>query len=161
MSEKHLIESIKDLPQFVRKLFYEHDLSKLNLGINLTQINILMFIDSKRDKSMSELSKMVGLEKSSFTRSVDFLVERNFLRRNYSSKDRRKITISFTDKGLKAVKLIKNDWNEYFRFLISVLSSEEQVEFSEAIQVVSRYVQLILNGSQNRGLNRICETSGP
>ena len=73
MSERQLIESLKDLPQFVRKLFYEKDISKLNLDINLTQTTILMFLDSNKNKSKSELSKMVGLKKSSFTRSVDYL----------------------------------------------------------------------------------------
>lgn len=148
MSERHLIESIKDLPQFVRKLFYENDISKLNLDINLTQTNILMFIDSNKNKSMSELSKMVGLEKSSFTRSVDYLVGNNFLKRNYSNEDRRKITVSFTEKGLKAVRLIKNDWNEHFRSLVSTLSAEEQEEFSDAIKIVSKYVQQMLSGSK-------------
>lgn len=145
MSEKQLIESIKDLPQFVRKLFYENDISELNLDINLTQTIILMFLDSHKNKSMSELSKLVGLEKSSFTRSVDYLEESKFIKRNYSSEDRRKITISFTEKGLKAVKLIKNDWNEHFRSLISTLSAEEQKEFSDALKTVSKYVQQMLN----------------
>ncbi len=144
MSEKQLIESIRDLPQFVRKLFYENDISELNLDINLTQTIILMFLDSNKNKSMSELSKLVGLEKSSLTRSVDYLEGRKFIKRNYSSEDRRKITISFTEKGLKAVKLIKDDWNEHFRSLVSTLSAEEQKEFSDAIKTVSKYVQQML-----------------
>ncbi len=148
MSERHLIESIKDLPQFVRKLFYENDISKLNLDINLTQTNILMFIDSNKNKSMSELSKLVGLEKSSFTRSVDYLVESKFLKKNYSSEDRRKITISFTEKGLKAVRLIKNGWNEHFRSMVFTLSADEQKEFSDSIKIVSKYVQQMLSGSK-------------
>lgn len=145
MSEKQLIESIRDLPQFVRKLFYENDISELNLDINLTQTIILMFLDSNKNKSMSELSKLVGLEKSSFTRSVDYLEERKFIKRNYSGEDRRKITISFTEKGLKAVKLIKDDWNEHFRSLVSTLSAEEQKEFSDAIKTVSKYIQQMLS----------------
>jgi DNA-binding MarR family transcriptional regulator len=144
MSEKQLIESIRDLPQFVRKLFYENDISELNLDINLTQTIILMFLDSNKNKSMSELSKLVGLEKSSFTRSVDYLEERKFIKRNYSGEDRRKIIISFTEKGLKAVKLIKDDWNEHFRSLVSTLSAEEQKEFSDAIKTVSKYIQQML-----------------
>ncbi len=153
MSERQLIESLKDLPQFVRKLFYEKDISKLNLDINLTQTTILMFLDSNKNKSMSELSKMVGLEKSSFTRSVDYLAEKEFIKRNYSSEDRRKITISFTEKGLKAVRLIKNDWNEHFRSLVSTLSAEEQKEFANAIKTVSKYVQQMLSGSR-KGIHK-------
>lgn len=139
------MEGIKDFPQFVRKLFYEHDISKSNLKMNLTHTNILMFLDSNQGKSMSELSNLVGLEKSSFTRSVDYLVINGFIKRTYSKEDRRKVNISFTEKGRKAVKLIKNDWNEYFESLVSKLSAHEKKEFSEAIQMVSKYINKILS----------------
>jgi DNA-binding MarR family transcriptional regulator len=140
------MEGIHNFPQFIRKLFYGHDISKLNLDINLTQTNILMVIDSNKEKSMSELSELVGLEKSSFTRSIDYLVENNFLEKKYLPDDRRKINISFTEKGSEAVKLIKDDWNKYFESLLSGFSVEDKKEFSEAVEVVSKYINRIIKG---------------
>jgi len=63
-----LRNKITVLLQFVKKVHNEHDTSKLNLGINKTQTKILMYLNENSDKSMSGISAMTGLEKSSFTR---------------------------------------------------------------------------------------------
>ena len=134
---------VKKFPKFVRKLFYEHDISALNLNISPTNKMILMAIAEHKDKCMSEISKEVGLEKSSFTRSVDHLINNGFIQKKYSKTDRRIIHILFTAKGLKALKLIREDWEKYFESLISVLSSSEKQEFFSAIKIVSKYINQI------------------
>lgn len=133
-------------PQFLKKVFYEHDISKLNLGINKTQTNILMFINENNEKSMSEISLMTGLEKSSFTRSIDYLVKNGFITRNPSENDRRIIKLSLTDKGIKAAKLIKNDFDMYLDSLISDFSKKEKDEFFESLTTISIYTNKILEG---------------
>ena len=75
-----LRDCVKIFPQFVQKAIYKHDISHLNIDINPTQTLILIFVDENNEKSMSEISSMTGLEKSSFTRSVDYL-EKNGIRR--------------------------------------------------------------------------------
>lgn len=137
-------ERITVFPHFVKKLFYEHDISKLNLGINKTQTNILMFINENNDRSMSEISSMSGLEKSSFTRSIDYLVDNGFIARNSSEEDRRIIRLSLTNKGARAARMIKNDFDLYLDSLISGFSEKEKKEFFESLTVVSEYMNRIL-----------------
>ena len=141
-------DKITVLPQFVKKVFYEHDISKLNLGINKTQTNILMFINENNEKSMSEISSMTGLEKSSFTRSVDYLVEHGFITRNPPENDRRKIKLSLTKKGIRAANLIKNDFDIYWDSLISDFSENEKKEFFELLNTISDYMTKILARKQ-------------
>jgi len=141
-------DKITVLPQFVKKVFYEHDISKLNLGINKTQTNILMFINENNEKSMSEISSMTGLEKSSFTRSVDYLVEHGFITRNPPENDRRKIKLSLTKKGIRAANLIKNDFDLYWDSLISDFSENEKKEFFELLNTISDYMTKILARKQ-------------
>ena len=141
-------DKITVLPQFVKKVFYEHDISKLNLGINKTQTNILMFINENNEKSMSEISSMTGLEKSSFTRSVDYLVEHGFITRNPPENDRRKIKLSLTKKGIRAANLIKNDFDLYWDSLISDFSDNEKKEFFELLNTISDYMTKILARKQ-------------
>ncbi|PKL38339.1 MAG: hypothetical protein CVV44_10645 [Spirochaetae bacterium HGW-Spirochaetae-1] len=135
-------------PQFVKKIFYEHDTSKLNLDINKTQINILMLINENNEKSMSEISLMTGLEKSSFTRSVDCLVKNGFITRNPQENDRRIIKLSLTKKGIKAANLIKNDFDGYCESLISDFSEKEKREFFESLDTTSKYMNRILARKQ-------------
>ena len=131
------------LPQFIKKVFYDHDISKLKLGINQTQTNILMFINETNDKTMSEISLMTGLEKSSFTRSVDSLVKNKFITRSSPENDRRKVKLTLTGKGIKAANLIKNDFDLYLESLISGFSENEKNEFIESLTVISKYMNKI------------------
>jgi len=137
-------DRITVFPQFLKKVFYEHDISKLNLGINKTQTNILMFINENNEKSMSEISLITGLEKSSFTRSVDYLVKNGFVTRNSPENDRRRIKLSLTNKGIKAAKLIKNDFDIYLESLITGFSEKEKNEFFESLDTILKYMNKIL-----------------
>jgi len=137
-------DRIQNFPQFFKKVFYEHDISKLGLGINKTQTNILMFVNGNSEKSMSEISLMTGLERSSFTRSVDYLVKNRFITRHLSEHDRRKIKLSLTNKGIKAAKLIQNDFDNYLESLISDFSENERQDFLVSLTAVSRYINKII-----------------
>ncbi len=141
-------ERIVIFPQFLKKVFYEHDISELNLGINRTQTNILMLINENNDKSMSEISLMTGLEKSSFTRSIDYLVNNGFITRNSSEDDRRRIKLSLTNEGIKAARLIKNDLDVYLESLISGFSEKEKMDFFDSLTVVSKYMNKIIESKK-------------
>jgi len=131
-------------PQFIKKVFYDHDISKLKLDINKTQTHILMCLNENCDKSMSEISLLTGLEKSSFTRSVDCLVRNGFITRSALENDRRKIRLSLTSKGTTAAKRIKNDFNSYLDSLITDFSEKDKREFFESLETISKYMIKIL-----------------
>jgi nitronate monooxygenase len=136
--------SIKIFPRFLKKVLYGHNISKLKLDINKTQTNILMFVNEHSEKTMTEISLMTGLEKSSFTRSVDYLVKNGFITRNSPENDRRKVKLSLTTKGKRAAKLIKNDFDIYLDSLISDFSEKEKNEFFESLDTISKYINKIL-----------------
>ncbi len=142
-------DRITILPQFVKKVFYDHDISMLDLDINKTQINILMLIDENKNSSMSQISQMTGIEKSSFTRSVDCLEKQGFITRNSTENDRRIIKLSLTEKGINASALIRDDFDKYLETLISGFSADERNEFLESLETVSGYINKILGGKYN------------
>lgn len=137
-------DCVKFFPQFVQKTIYQHDISHLNLSINATQTLILMFVHENSENSMSKISSMTGLEKSSFTRSVDYLVKNGFIARNYPEHDRRKTTLSLTNKGVSAAACIQHDFDMYLDSLISHFSENEKAEFFTSLSVLSQYMQKIL-----------------
>jgi DNA-binding MarR family transcriptional regulator len=142
--EGMLQDYVKILPQFVQRAIYEHDIEHLNFSINTTQTLILMFVNENSEKSMSEISSMTGLEKSSFTRSVDCLVKNGFITRKYPEHDRRKIKLSLTEMGIVAAKLIQDDFDLHLKSLISHFSENEKKEFFESLSVLSGYIRKIL-----------------
>lgn len=138
-------ENITVFPRFMKKVFYEHDISNLNLDINRTQVQILMLISENSDKSMSEISLMTGLEKSSFTRSVDFLVNRGLITRKISDSDRRVINLSLTARGSRAARLIMNDFAGYLESLVSGFTQRERREFLDALSAAAGYMNRIIS----------------
>lgn len=142
-------DNIKVFPQFIKKILREHDLSGLALNINTTQTEILMFIYENSDKTMSELSSMVGLDKSSFTRSVDSLVNRGFITKKDNHLDKRKIYLSLTDTGLAAAKGIKDEYDNYLESLLSGFSKEEKADFLFSLNTVSKYINKIIDMDKN------------
>ncbi|MCT4616777.1 MAG: winged helix DNA-binding protein [Candidatus Gracilibacteria bacterium] len=137
------MKELKDFPKFVKKLFYEHNISHLNLNINKTQAKILMIMDSLDNKTMSEISKEVALEKSSFTRSIRHLIEIKYIIKKPSETDQRVLHLLITEKGNKAIKAIKEDWDKYFASIMSSFSPEEKEEFTKAVKIISKYINKI------------------
>ena len=135
------------LPRFIQKAIYEHDISHLDLRINTTQTRILMFVNANSGKSMSGISSLLGLEKSSFTRSVDHLVRNGFVSKNFPEHDRRKIKLSLTEKGARAARLIQKDFDRYFDTLIAGLSAQEKKEFLKILKNLSSYITKITETS--------------
>ena len=140
-------EYVHILPQFIQKAIYGHDISHLKLQINTTQTRILMFVNMNEGKSMSAISLLLGLEKSSFTRSVDHLVKNGFVSKSCPDHDRRKIKLSLTPKGAKAARLIQEDFDRYFETLITGLSAKEKKDFLDTMKKISGYIRRIMDSS--------------
>lgn len=150
-----LNDTIKLFPQFVKKVLHEHDISGLNLDINRTQTKILMFVHEYAERSMFEISLMTGLDKSSFTRSVDYLVNNGFLVKNSPENDRRKIHLSLTDKGMNTAQLIRRDLDIYFESMLADFSGKERSEFIQSLDNVLKYINRILeSGRKGPGRDR-------
>lgn len=139
------MQEIKEFNKFTRFLFYEHDLSQTKLTLSKSLVAVLMIMDEHRDKSMSQMSKEIGLEKSSFTRAAEQLVRDGFVKRVASKEDRRVAYVELTAKGERAVTLIKTEWEKYFSELTSHLTNKELAEFHSAVKTVSRYMNKIMS----------------
>lgn len=138
-------EHIEILPRFIQKAIYGNDLSRLNIPLNTTQTRILMFINNDNTRTMSEISRMIGLDKSSFTRSVDSLVHTGYVSKKTQPHDRRTIRLELTAKGIKAACMIENDFDRYFSTLIESFAENEKAEFLGALKTFSRYAHRIMD----------------
>lgn len=153
MRNQELLNNLKTLPMLVKNIFYSTDTSSLNLEINKTQEAILMSIKDHQNKSMNEISKFVGLEKSSYTRSVDILVNKGFLEKETNTLDKRKIHLRLTDKGKNATISIDKIMDIYLDRLCQDFESDEKEEFIKALEIVSKYSLRISNNKNGGNYN--------
>ncbi|MFI3132996.1 MarR family transcriptional regulator [Staphylococcus warneri] len=89
-----LLTTAKKVTESYNHFFFKH-------GLSLSKFNLLMLLyrDPDKDISPSELAKKAGISRGTVTGLLDSLEKNNYVKRVYNSTDRRKITISLTDKG--------------------------------------------------------------
>ncbi len=141
MQNKKFLKAIINMNSFIKFTFNDLDISQLNLDINKTQRSVLMCIFDNSDKTMNEISYLVGLEKSSFTRSVENLINIGYLNRNSDLNDRRKIYLALTEKGMEIAIAINKIADKHFGDMLLKLTDTEQNEFIAALETVSKYIK--------------------
>ena len=138
----------------VKNIFYLTDTAKLNLGINKTQETILMAIKDYQNKSMCEISQFIGLEKSSYTRSIEILVEKGFVEKIPMENDRRKINLKLTKKGIDSAKLVDDIMDSHLDNISSLFDSKEKETIINALKIVTDFSHKIVenkNGGFKNG----------
>ena len=124
-SVKHFRELLR---RFERELFMQKNDCCCN-GITLAQCHTLLEIDSKEKESLTELSKTLGLDKSTVCRTVDGLVHIGLLDRTIPTENRRMSTIQLTELGKTVCNSINTENDQYFGELLQILSESEQAYF--------------------------------
>ena len=130
------------LRRFERELFMQKNDCCCN-GITLAQCHTLLEIDSKEKESLTELSKTLGLDKSTVCRTVDGLVNIGLLDRTIPTENRRMSTIQLTESGKTVCNSINIENDLYFGDLLTILSDSERTEFVKTLdKVVLRMKEL-------------------
>ncbi len=124
-SVKHFRELLR---RFERELFMQKNDCCCN-GITLAQCHTLLEIDSKEKESLTELSKTLGLDKSTVCRTVDGLVNIGLLDRSIPTENRRMSTIQLTELGKTVCNSINTENDQYFCDVLHILSESEQINF--------------------------------
>lgn len=130
------------LRRFERELFMQNNESCCS-GVTLAQCHTLLEIENKGKESLTVLSKTLGLDKSTVSRTVDGLVNIGLVDRTIPAENRRMATLQLTDTGKDICHTINNTSDNYFDETLSVLSTEEKSELIRLLQIVTdRMIQL-------------------
>ncbi|WP_180552052.1 MarR family transcriptional regulator (plasmid) [Staphylococcus haemolyticus] len=89
-----LLTTAKKVTESYNHFFFKH-------GLSLSKFNLLMLLyrDPDKDISPSELATKAGISRGTVTGLLDSLEKSDYIKRIYNSDDRRKVTISLTNKG--------------------------------------------------------------
>lgn len=134
------------LRRFERELFMQNNDSCCN-GVTLAQCHTLLEIENKEKESITELSKTLGLDKSTISRTVDGLVNVGLVDRTIPNENRRMATIQLTDAGKNICNSINSTNDRYFEETLSVLTDNEKEELIQLFEkVINKMVQLRSKG---------------
>lgn len=79
----------------------EFEASSMNLPINITMQRVIIYLKFHNNCWMSDVSGKIGLEKSSFSRLIENLVNLGYVKQNYDTDDRRRILLELTPAGVE------------------------------------------------------------
>ena len=84
-------------------------------GISMTQCHALVEIGRAKSIFLKELSKLLSLENSTMSRTINNLVINKLVNREIDQRDRRYITITLTETGQKIYEDIETNMNAYYK----------------------------------------------
>ena len=104
--------------------------------ITLAQCHAIVEIGRAGIISLNELAKLVNLEDSTMSRTVNNLVNKDLAERNLDSKDRRYITISLTAKGHDLFESIEAQMDKYFKDIFTYIPNEKRAQVLESLALI-------------------------
>ncbi len=125
------------LPKMHERLLIHYFKDECNLcNMNKNQYKTLMILKNSGEKSMTDLGKILHLEKGSLTTIIDTLTEDGYVVRSQDKKDRRKYVIKLTEKGVQFTQIQMSKFGIFLEGKLEKLSLEDKEKLLEAITII-------------------------
>ncbi|MDD5676024.1 MAG: MarR family transcriptional regulator [Chitinivibrionales bacterium] len=128
--------------------------SAISCGLTLPQHAIICEIGSAGELIVKNLSKSLGLDKSTISRSLDGLVRAGFVLRTPSSDDRRSVVVTLDLKGQKVYERITADWATLSAGLLKNIPAGKQGRLIESLALLMNGLAPKTDGVKAANLNR-------
>lgn len=130
----------KQLRELIRTLERKLGVLKENevscCSITLGQCHALVEIGRAESISLNELAELLNLENSTMSRTVNNLVTAGLVKRDIDPKDRRYVTISLTESGIKLFNDIEENMNSYFGRVNDSIPENKRMLVLEGLQIL-------------------------
>ena len=104
-------------------------------GISEPECFVLVEIGRKPNISVKELAEILRLDKSGVSRTVEELVQKDYVERKPSTEDRRFVVLNLTLKGKERFEKIENDMNRKFKEILDKISVDKREQVIEALEL--------------------------
>lgn len=120
---------------FVHLLTHGHAVPA-EFGINKTEIRPLMALRRDGPVTMQELGAMVGIPKGTLTSVIDRLIRSGLVQRSEHPKDRRKVLVGITNKGMDSADRLDKNLRLHLERVFSGLSAEERNALFQSLKTI-------------------------
>ena len=132
------INKVNEILEEFYKLFYKTEDMALKRGIKCLTHTELHLIEAIGEESltMNELADRVGITMGTATVAVSKLTEKGFIARVRSNSDRRKVYVSLTDKGSKALTYHNNYHKMIMSSITENIADKDLSHFIEIFELI-------------------------
>lgn len=110
----------------VKKLFFPEEWLQIDLKFSKSEIFTLMYLDKKKEITMTELSEYINSPMSTANGIVERLVRQGFVKRERSETDRRIVVLHQTEQGSQFISKMKDLVSVYLKSILEDLTEEEK-----------------------------------
>ena len=132
------INKVNEILEEFYKLFYKTEDMALKRGIKCLTHTELHLIEAIGEESltMNELSDKIGITMGTATVAVSKLTEKGFIARVRSNSDRRKVYVSLTEKGSKALTYHNNYHKMIMSSITENIADKDLSHFIEIFELI-------------------------
>jgi DNA-binding MarR family transcriptional regulator len=110
-------------------------------GVTIAQCHALVEIGRAGNISLIELSDLLGLDKSTMSRTINNLVEAELVIRDIDAENRRYVSIQLTDKGTEVFRNTENSMHEYYTGIFRSIPEDKRNQVLESLQILIQSVK--------------------
>jgi DNA-binding MarR family transcriptional regulator len=109
--------------------------------VSLAQCHAIVEIGRKGKISLVDLASMLGLDKSTMSRTINNLVESNLVIRDLDMENRRYVIIQLTEKGSSVFRNIEESMYEYYNSIFNLIPENKRNQVIESLQLLKEAVE--------------------
>jgi DNA-binding MarR family transcriptional regulator len=134
--ELELVESMDKLSELMKK-FQTELLSGDLKEYTLRQLYYIELIDKHEDISVSEISKILDLKKSTISIAVNQLIDLEIVSKIQSNTDKRFYFLKLTSKGKDIMKMHRQVHKNTIKKILKILNPEEVENFINIVDKIT------------------------
>lgn len=133
------MDKVKLFREYTREL--ERNLENMNqsdccqCNVNTLQCFLVVEIGRQPGICIKDLAQALKLDKSGISRGIEELVQKGFVLREPSKKDRRSVVLTLTKEGEARYNKIESDMNKKFKKVFSCIEKDKQDMVLEALHL--------------------------
>lgn len=135
----------------IKKLFFPEEWIEFDLKFSKFELFTMLYLDKRKEISMTELVEYINSPMSTATGIVDRLVKSGYIKRGRSETDRRIVILALTEEGSKLIDKLKEMILSYINTAIDELTEEEkQFMVNIAIKIMNNMQKKLKTGIVGR-----------
>jgi DNA-binding MarR family transcriptional regulator len=137
MEDNNEVKALRETVQLLeRKLGLLNELQASCCGVTFAQCHALVEIGRAECISLNDLADLLGLDKSTMSRTINNLVSNHMVLREIDPKDRRYLTIRLTAQGRQTFREIEVKMERYFEQVYQALPEGKREQVVESIRIL-------------------------
>jgi DNA-binding MarR family transcriptional regulator len=127
---KNVLEITPHIMRAVRRVMRSHRTPDLSIP----QFRALGFLQKHEGASLSDVANHIGLQPPTMSKMIDALVARGLVERNIDQEDRRRVTLTLSDKGRKLWQKARQATNDFLTEKLAALPDEDLLLIVRAME---------------------------